>query len=72
MHKVAKDIQAVTLPVLLRLLVTRLMSFFLDTDFGNLWEVPMEGFHTVNWKRCAQDRSRWKPTAERTRTHTEL
>jgi hypothetical protein len=43
----------VTFPVLLRLLVTRLMSCFLDTGLGNLWEVPMEGSHKFieicNW-----------------------
>jgi hypothetical protein len=31
----------VTIPVLLRLLVTRLSSCFLDTGLGNLWEVPV-------------------------------
>jgi hypothetical protein len=26
----------------------------------------------VNWKRCAQDRNRWKSTVEQDKTHIEL
>jgi hypothetical protein len=27
---------------------------------------------TVNWKRCAQDRNKWKSTVEQDKTHIEL
>jgi hypothetical protein len=26
----------------------------------------------VNWKRCAQDRNKWKPIVEQAKTHIEL
>jgi hypothetical protein len=26
----------------------------------------------VNWKRCAQDRNKWKAIVEQAKTHTEL
>jgi hypothetical protein len=32
----------------------------------------IQAMKTVNWKRCAQDRNKWQPIVERTKTHIEL
>jgi hypothetical protein len=51
----------VTFPVLLRLLVTRLSSCFLDTGLGNLWEVPVEGSHIrYNYRDISHSQTPWR------------
>jgi hypothetical protein len=32
----------------------------------------IQGMNIVKWKRCAQDRNRWKSIVEHTKTHIEL
>jgi hypothetical protein len=39
---------------------------------GWIMDNDIQATKTVNWKRCTQDRYRWKSTVEQAKTHIEL